>query len=38
MRQSGAAIGGDGLSCRWLAVYGLSRGGRVAPDSDTCGT
>nr|WP_314118665.1 hypothetical protein [uncultured Campylobacter sp.] len=38
LRQSGRAMSGDGLSCKWLAAYGLSRGGRTALDSNTCDT
>ncbi|WP_297962866.1 hypothetical protein [uncultured Campylobacter sp.] len=26
LRQSGGAMSGEGLSCGWLAAYGLSRG------------
>nr|WP_314072127.1 hypothetical protein [uncultured Campylobacter sp.] len=38
LRQSGRAMSGDRFSCKWLATYGLSRGGRTASDSGTYGT
>ena len=31
-------MNGDRFSCKWLATYGLSRGGRTASDSDAYGT
>ena len=31
-------MNGDRFSCKWLATYGLSRGGRAASNGETYGT